>query len=246
MTSTYNDGLTISLYSVAFGDVPKHSAIRKFGETICLVANTEYTVCNIPVTAPVTTRVAKLTVHEKLKIKSTSIADSPAGSGARTLYFSGLDGVAEVITTNSYIHIRDLYVLTGGSTAVNQGDITVFGNTTNSYLGMILALQGGIKSNVYVVPKNMKSQYTLHNVGVEKVGGVASVADFRLLLWNKERTAYREHLKVHIDQSISDWKYIPLPHGIIMTVGMMGEWISTASVNNTPVRLISHVIEREA
>lgn len=256
MTSTYNDGLTISLYSVAFNDVPKHSALRKFGETICLVAGTEYTIANLLAPA---TRVAKLTTHEKVNIVSTSALDTSAGTGARTLYLSGLDqefklktetitmnGTTPVQTVNSYIHIRDCYNLTCGSTSVNQGNISFITATTSSFLGLILALQGGFKSNVYVVPKGLKAQYTLHNCSNERAGGVNSIIQARLLLWNKTRTAYREHLKIHIDQELTDWRYLPLPHGIILTEGECAEWIVSSNQNNTPVRLISHLIEREA
>lgn len=71
-----------------------------------------------------------------LKISSTSANDTAAGTGARTVFISGVNGnyntVSETVelngqtavnTTNSYLYVNQLYVVTTGSGGVNDGAI---------------------------------------------------------------------------------------------------------------------------
>ena len=71
-----------------------------------------------------------------MKISSGSASDTAAGTGARTVFISGLDanyapisetvalnGQTQVSTTNSYLRINDFYVLTCGSGATAAGII---------------------------------------------------------------------------------------------------------------------------
>jgi hypothetical protein len=71
-----------------------------------------------------------------MKISSGSASDTSAGTGARTVFISGLDanyapiseivslnGQTQVSTTNSYFRINDFYVLTCGSGATAAGVI---------------------------------------------------------------------------------------------------------------------------
>jgi hypothetical protein len=79
------------------------------------------------------------TVASVLQIVSTSTNDdgSPVGTGANTVYISGVDGnyntVSETITlngttdvptTNTYLYVNQFYVVTVGSTGANVGEIT--------------------------------------------------------------------------------------------------------------------------
>lgn len=77
------------------------------------------------------------TVASVLDIVSTSTDDDAAGTGARTIFISGLDGnynvVSETVildgtttvaTVNSYLYVNQLYVVTAGTGGVNAGEIT--------------------------------------------------------------------------------------------------------------------------
>jgi len=72
----------------------------------------------------------------QMKVSSSSANDTAAGTGARTVYISGLDashntisetvtlnGQTAVLTANSYLHINDAYVDTAGSLNSAAGDI---------------------------------------------------------------------------------------------------------------------------
>lgn len=77
------------------------------------------------------------TTASVLDIVSTSTDDDAAGTGARTIFISGLDGnynvVSETVildgtttvaTVNSYLYVNQLYVVTAGTGGVNAGEIT--------------------------------------------------------------------------------------------------------------------------
>ncbi len=78
------------------------------------------------------------TTASVLKVSSTSADDTSAGTGARTVYIEGLNGSYNVVsetvilngqtavnTTNSYMYVNQLYVVTVGSGGENAGVINV-------------------------------------------------------------------------------------------------------------------------
>jgi hypothetical protein len=78
----------------------------------------------------------------QMKVSSSSANDTANGTGARTVFVEGLDanheeisetitlnGQAEVLTTQSFLHINNAYVATAGSTLSAAGDI-YFGTGT--------------------------------------------------------------------------------------------------------------------
>jgi hypothetical protein len=88
----------------------------------------------------------------QLKVSSDSANDTAAGTGARTVYLSGLDaghrsisevvtlnGQTAVLTTNSYLHVNEAYVATAGSLDSAAGNI-YFGD------GVVTA---GVPATVY-------------------------------------------------------------------------------------------------
>lgn len=86
-----------------------------------------------------------------LKVSSSSANDTSAGTGARTVFIEGLDGdynvvsetvtlngQTEVNTTNSYLYVNQLYVVTVGSGGANAGDINVGTGTVTSGVPAVL------------------------------------------------------------------------------------------------------------
>lgn len=74
----------------------------------------------------------------QMSVSSASANDTSAGTGARTIYISGLDanhnsvseivtmnGQTAVTTVNSYLHINDAYVMTAGSLDGAAGNIYI-------------------------------------------------------------------------------------------------------------------------
>jgi len=116
----------------------------------------------------------------------------PAGTGARTIRIYGLDssydeitedvtlnGTTNVTTSNSYLRIHRMKVLTAGSQAENDGNITATGTSDATITAQITAEMNQTLMAIYTVPNG----YTAYMIGfyaaVEK--SIAISADIYLL-----------------------------------------------------------------
>jgi hypothetical protein len=104
-----------------------------------------------------------------LKIQSTSINDTSAGSGARTILITGLDsnyneivenivlnGLTTVVSVNQFLRVNNARVITTGNLGYNAGDITIRDNTTNNVIEVIHPEYNETKSFKYCVPANKR------------------------------------------------------------------------------------------
>jgi len=148
------------LYDIAEGNVPDHSAVRRFGHNanVAVAWETVYNVSNLK---------TYLTAGERLKITSSSAADdgSPLGNGARTVTITGLDdnyaiisetvvmnGVANVLTDAFFLRISCLTVTTAGATGYNEGTITASDNADAIILEQIEIQKNTSLCACYTVP----------------------------------------------------------------------------------------------
>jgi len=145
---------------IAKGNIPKHGLITKFGHNDDIdTGSTPEDITNVggPYVAPTAAR-----VHA---IVSTSINDTSAGTGARTVLAYGIDGsyarITETVTlngttpvntVNSYLHIHLMQVDSSGSGSVNAGVITATAATDATVTCQIDATHGQSESSVYLVP----------------------------------------------------------------------------------------------
>ena len=115
-----------------------------------------------------------------LKISSSSANDAAVGTGARTVYISGLDssyneinevvtlnGQTEVNTVNSYLRVFRMYVVTAGSGATAAGTIyagtgTVTSGVPANIYAMILIGANQTQMALWTVPAG----YTFYLMGV--------------------------------------------------------------------------------
>lgn len=114
-------------------------------------------------------------------IASSSANDaSPAGTGARTLLISGLDtnfaeisetitmnGTSNVATSNSYIIIFRMKVVTAGSGRVNAGTITATAQTDSTVTAQIGAGNGQTLMAIWQVPAGKSLYMTKYYVSVD-------------------------------------------------------------------------------
>ena len=114
---------------VARGQIPWHESITVFGYNDDVDSSLETVwpyggILQFPSTAL------------QLSVSSDNANDTAAGTGARTVYLSGLDanhntisetvtlnGLTAVTTTNSYLHVNQCYVATAGSSDSAAGNI---------------------------------------------------------------------------------------------------------------------------
>ena len=110
------------------------------------------------------------TVASVMKISSSSNDDDAAGTGARTVLINGLnanyDPVAEIValdgqtavnTTNSYIRVNKMTVLTAGTGGTSVGSIYAGTGAVNSGVPAVVVNQTGVlanetESSFYTVP----------------------------------------------------------------------------------------------
>jgi hypothetical protein len=156
---------------VARGQITMHSSFCQFGinatvgtsnETVWIGSNT-YT---FPAAASV------------LKVSSSSASDAAAGTGARTVQIQGLNaayeavvetvilnGQTEVNTTNSYLRVNKMTVLTAGSGGTSVGNIYAGTGTVTDGVPAVVVNQTGILSNesesaFYTVPAGFTAYIT--------------------------------------------------------------------------------------
>ena len=152
---------------VARGNVPGMYSINKYGRTNNADAGVATDVWLgsdfgfNPYIAPTAAR-----IHN---ILSTSVNDTAAGSGARTIRIYGLqdwdsaetteditmNGTTVVVTANAYVMIHRVKVLTWG-TIINDGNITVSAQVDATFTLGIVAGDGQSQSTVYGVPSTQK------------------------------------------------------------------------------------------
>lgn len=127
-------------------------------------------------------------------IASSDANDTSGGTGARTVRIWGLTGwgVAEAnedvtmntgsppVTSNSYVIIHRMQVLTKGATNVNIGTITATATTDSTITAQIRPSQGQTQMAIYGIPST-QTAYVGHFYGAaNKAGGAAGLLDFQL------------------------------------------------------------------
>ncbi len=162
--------------AVAMGDIPWMSAINKFGRNIEIDASVVadiwdggHTLANGGVSllwvAP--------TAAAKHNIKSSSASDASGGVGARTIRIYGLpdwdtaevseditmNGTTDVETTNDYVCLHRMKVLTKGATDVNVGVITATAKapSATTITAQIRAGEGQTQMAILGIPSIQKA-----------------------------------------------------------------------------------------
>lgn len=131
-------------------------------------------------------------------IVSSSASDDgdPAGVGARTIRVWGLtswssaevtedvtlNGTTPVDTSNSYVMINRMQVLTAGATSINVGTITATAATDSTVTAAILPGIGKTQMAIYGLPSTKTLYINRLFFGVNKVGTTTPVADMSLLI----------------------------------------------------------------
>jgi len=142
---------------VARGQIPYHKYVYKFGQN-AVVGNSVETIWSQGGLYSYPPSATTMTVS------SSNTNDTSAGTGARTVLISGLDGdydeISETITlngqtavttTNSFLRVNRAIVLTAGSGGVNAGIIYVGTGTVTS----------GVPANIYTTINGDGTNQTL-------------------------------------------------------------------------------------
>ena len=159
--------------AIIYSDTP-YQAIHKFGNNLDVDSNTTPEDCwSVGGVYVFPSSAATVTVS------SDDADDTSAGTGARTVQIYGLDanfeqidetltmnGVTGVTSSNSYLRVFRMKVITAGTTETNEGTIsTVHGATT---VAEIPAGKGQTLMAVYTTPANRKAYLVAWNFSAEK------------------------------------------------------------------------------
>lgn len=117
-----------------------------------------------------------LSSAETMSIVSTSTNDDVAGTGAQYLLINGLDndynliqetvvmdGTTPVVTSNSYLRVHRLRVVTSGSGQTNAGTITATASTASTTQAQILAGNSITRMSHFTIPAGYTG-FTTHVV----------------------------------------------------------------------------------
>ena len=179
---------------VAKGNIAGHASVQKFGRNQDIASGAQEDIWDGGATwvAPTQAR-----IHQ---IVSTSTSDdgAPVGVGARTIQVYGLtswatkevseviimNGTTNVPTTNSYVIIHRMKVLTKGASDVNVGVITATADTDGTVTARMEIGFGQSQMAIYGVPSIQKAYVFRFYSNVLKAAGTVEVDN--LLLVNPE------------------------------------------------------------
>lgn len=183
--------------AVALGRIPNVFADNKFGRNVEINSGATADIWDGgQATGGVALIWVAPTAAAKHNIKSSSASDAAAGVGARTVRVVGLldwdtaetnenvtlDGTTDVETTNAYVIIHRMYVLTKGATGVNVGVITATAKapSATTVTAEILAGQGQTQMAIYGFPSTQTVLVGRQYANANKAGGAAGLADVHL------------------------------------------------------------------
>lgn len=189
---TYYNLPTPSLVSLGLSNI---KPVWKFGFTADIGA-TERTIWDGAANTNANVPASSL----QLNVSSGDAADTAAGTGARTVQLHGLDvdykekneiitmdGITPVLTTNNYLRMNRMMVLTAGSGGENAGPIYAYtgGNssgvpTDNNLIYSIISVGRNqtLQCN-YTIPADRTGM--LYEMGVSSFGNASAAATVRLV-----------------------------------------------------------------
>ena len=106
---------------------------------------------------------------ETLDLVSTSANDTSTGTGARTALVVGLDGsyneISELVslsgttvsqTTNTFLRVNSVTIITSGSSGNNEGQINITQTTSGTLMSVVGSRVGNDQQALYTVPNGKK------------------------------------------------------------------------------------------
>lgn len=200
---------------VARGAVSGYSAVHKFGEAPKGVQTTATDIWDRADAAPTQQIWLAPTQARTHTIASTSANDTSGDIGARTVMIFGLKDwdTAEVneavtmnaasppVTSNSYVIIYRMRVITSGATSVNIGTITATATTDGTVTATIRPNEGTTHMAIYGWPSTQILYLIDWSGSINKSSGAVGTINFRLM-YNPEPDTQLNHFSVRREKGV--------------------------------------------
>lgn len=195
-----------------------------------------------------------LTAAETMNIVSDDAADTSAGTGARTVKVTGLDsayieieetvilnGVANVLTSNSYLRVFSIEVLTAGSGEENAGIIKATASTAGTVQCNVPIGESVSKNSQFTVPAGKKIIIISAEINATKTAAGLNpnvVADAMVRkLGSSVDAPWLTIVRRNIDTEVIDQLLILQTVGIIIDEKSDLRFRATTDQSNTKVRI---------
>lgn len=188
------DNVSDYFLEVSKGNVAGHSAVNKFGRSTNVDNGVDTDIwdgANSTDDVDIWVAPTQARTHQ---VASTSANDAAAGTGAQTVMLYGLtswdadevsetitmNGTTNVATSNQYVIIHRMKVITQGSAGPNAGKITATADTDATVTAQINAGEGQTQMAIYGIPSTKTAYLTGFYASANK-GTISLSANITLL-----------------------------------------------------------------
>jgi len=243
-----NVGIQDFALEVGRGNVTGVSQINKFGRNVEIDSATAADIWDGgKATSGVSLIWVAPTAARTHQIVSSSASDASAGVGARTVQVYGLtswtavevsetitmNGTTDVPTTNDYVIIHRIKVLTKGATNVNVGTITATADTDSTITAQIEASAGQTQMAIYGIPSIQDFYMTSFYNGADANASSNFVAEIQV---NPEpNTELTNFVTKHVISGSVDMQHFYEPYKKIAGPAIIKIQVS-GTANNTDVQ----------
>jgi hypothetical protein len=229
------------------GDALNGGVVNKFG------FNNDIDTAAVEVIASQGGSIAIMTTAGTLDCVSSSTEDDTGGTGASLILISGvdennlaiteyvtLDGVTPVTTTNSFLGVNRVVVITTGSNDANVGNITI--DDTANAVGIQAYIPAGLSVTqqcIYHVPISRTFALEFINLSAIKISGGGGVPVANIKGWSYSRVTDTNYnvIDFEIDLSVENNVVIPYSNPIIFTGREVIYFTASTDINNTKISL---------
>ena len=238
-------------YEVAQGRFADNNTWNKFGYNLDIDAVASEVIASFGGTF------TPLTTAEILNVASTSVNDTSAGTGARTIEITGigsngmtlketitLNGTTNVPTVNTFLGVNRVKVTSAGTSKTNEGTITLTAVTSNTIQGQIpfdnvLNKGDGItKQCIFHVHENHTFFIDWLDIQILRTsGGGAPLVTVSAFVFDRDNEVEYSIFRTSIDTAITNDLQFNLSQPFSIPSNSVLYFIANTNENNTEVNL---------
>lgn len=231
-------------HEIAHGNVAGASIWNKFGYNPDVDTGSEEIVSSFGGTESI------METADTLDVVSDSASDDSAGTGARTIQIIGIgegsveqteivtmNGLTPVTTTNTWLGVNRLIVLSAGTGERNAGTITI--DDTSNSVGIQASIPAGdsvTQQCIFHTPvgKTFMGSYAWINI-LKVAGGGSPRVTIRAWSYSRLTDVHYEVFRADFDTAVSNTNPVPQPIPFAIGGREVLYWTAETDTNNTVV-----------